>query len=237
MKGSCVNKTLASIIIIPCLFIGACRPTPTGVRTGERTALKIRSLVSVPRSEEEFVSIFRNRATSGQLDSVLGNRERFARAGAELLNSRQHLLNLLEDDTSGIVLLAGHNVGGNFMFPDGSYVSFRDIDNVTSVNRIVVLISCNSNEFASQDQIGISRAINYDEANIILNRMLTNLNIRTDLDTSSQNYRYTVGEVELMLQDADQRAYVYYNVRKSGPYVAVGGGGLITYFFVEPQVR
>jgi hypothetical protein len=229
MKGSCVNKVLTSIILIPCLFIGACK----NVGTTGRTVLRVRSLASVPRSEEEFVSIFRKAATSRQLDSIVRNRERFTRAGAELLNSRQHLLNLLEDDTSDIVLLAGHNYGGNFMFPDGSHVPFSEISNSTRVNRIVVLISCNSDK---PDQIGISRVIEYDEANMILDRMLKQLNLRTDLDTSSQNYSYTVGEVERMLQDADQRAYVYYTVSKSTPYVAAGGG-LITYFIVKPQIR
>lgn len=233
MKGLRANKTLVIIILISCLFIGArCPPKPD-----TKTALRIRSLVSVPRSEQEFASIFGSRATRAQLNSVLRNREIFARAGTELLNSRQHLLNSLKDDASGIVLLAGHNVEGNLMFPDGSYVSFEEINNVTKVNRIVVLISCNSNEFASQGQIGVSREITYDEASIIVNRMSTSLNIRSDLDVSN-NYQYSVSEVERMLQDADLRANVDYTVRKLDPYIAggVGGGALITYFIVEPQI-
>ena len=205
---------------------------PNTVKPAEKLLPKVGSLISVPRTEKESVSMFERKMPTSKLNSTLRAGKKFLRAGHELLTSRQQLLNVLDDGTE-LCFLVGHNHNGNFMLPDGSSISFETISKATRDNKIVVLLSCNSNEFASPGQIGISREIYYDEAYTILNKMLKDLDNRTDLDLSNQSYDYTVGEIERMLQNADKRAYIYYRVRKSAPLTITGGsiigGGSITY--------
>lgn len=221
------NKTLVRFVLLTCILITSCGPKPI------TTARTIRSLVSVPTNVDEYSSIFKRQASQSRLEAVERNAAKFERSGALLLDSSQQLRNQLANDTSDIVLLVGHNAQGNFMLPDGSWIPFQEINDLTTRNRIVILISCNSNDYTISNSgiVGIPRVIDYDQAYSIHTTLLENLGGRTDLNLET-SYDYSVDVVEQIVVSADRQALV----AKYGPYGVAGaaaGGGTVTYFIVS----
>lgn len=130
--------------------------------------------ISQPVSESEFKNIFgQDKILTKENKSILEEKipkEVFKTSYVEKGYSKEDLIKHLRwynesRDLLSYFILIGHNDKGVFYLPNGESIQLKEIEEyLQGFGKRAIIISCNSDEFLNQKNIGLNFKLNYSEA-------------------------------------------------------------------------
>jgi hypothetical protein len=181
---------------------------------------EVETFISIPSSEQEYLNMFKNKDEAPMRNTLnLYNQVKTTgKTNHFFPSSKDILIKSLQKKSDNLVVIIGHNENGNLYFPDGSTLSFKQIDKTAKENsRMVVYLSCNAASYTSNP--AVNYFLDYSQA-LDLNQFL-NMEIsyfRKDITPE----KVTENINALLTNYAAQRALNY--KLKVVAYTAAGGG-------------
>jgi hypothetical protein len=123
-------------------------------------------LMNLPGDLDEFKNIHNALPSQSQMSAVYKVDKKIYLNGSNVkkLESLQNLVEQVRDAQGQYVIIVGHNDEGRLIFVNGDSVELIELQNsISSYNKIPIFLSCRSQKY-SNNIIGISNDITYDEA-------------------------------------------------------------------------
>jgi hypothetical protein len=190
-------------------------------------------LASVARNAEEARNIWQGKQFSQRLLSqTISAAEKAPSLGVQLINASgretsaaQVFDRRIADSPAAVITLVGHNAGGFFRFPDGSYTDLRALG---QARRPIVMISCNSLVYANGTSAGLPGPVALTVAFTVQTRFTEKLQALGYVPSQTEMQAMLVSSVEEIAKE--RREGILYTAG------AIGGTGTLTGLVIWQKV-
>lgn len=126
-------------------------------------------VIASPRNASEFEKVYGSRPSRSEIVDMVKMRQRVGRLDDPVLKvqtdarTRSGLESYVKKSDERIIALVGHNVNGEFRFPDGSTQSLADIDALAKKHdKLAILLSCEAKDYVHQSPAATGSLTNWD---------------------------------------------------------------------------
>ena len=205
----------------------------------ERHEPKAVAMVEVPLHANEYQAVFgvTRDLTAAQNAELTSARNQFWKSAMNGFRNFAYIegprtdeafTNLLKQEHSTFIVIAGHNQKGDFKFRDGNSLSIVIMSKrCGEMHKVCIFVSCKSKDYLTDGSVGVSRELKLDEGIWLAGRIATWIN--------SQHHPVSVADVRNFFAKADREANVRYHVS----YIVLAGcgaaavGAPVVYLLVE----
>ena len=194
MRSARVSVAALAVFVVAILISGCGLVAKQAPSTTEKLAVRVASFASVARTAEEAKNIWQKDFNTRLLSETTSAAEIAPSLGVHLVTStgsetgEQAFTRLLSESSADVVTLVGHNQGGYFRFPDGTYI---DLQTLGQSEKLIAMISCNSIQYANGSSAGLPGYVGLDVAFTVQSRLTAKV--------QSLSYSPDVAEVQGML--------------------------------------